>query len=41
MTNKDWIQCALMAAIMGLLAPLAIPLAGGVHISLATRIVML
>ncbi|WP_317313825.1 hypothetical protein [Absicoccus porci] len=41
MTNKDWIQCALMAAIMGLLAPLAIPLAGGVPISLATCIVML
>ena len=41
MTNKDWIQCALMAAIIGVLAPLAIPLAGGVPISFETCIVML
>lgn len=41
MKNKDWIQCALMAALLGILSPLAIPLAGGVPISLATGIVML
>ncbi len=41
MNSKDLVLTALMAAVISVLAPLAIPLGGGVPISLATFAVML
>lgn len=41
MSTKNLVLCALMAALLCVLAPLAIPLSGGVPLSLATFAVML